>query len=159
MSYRVLRLSTDSSVSIVAVIVPVVVAANNFALVTLIVPLSTVRFWSVSDIKPLLSLVRSVVNAASSPVLIVAPELREKTVAPVSDVDLPVAVLACAIAPFKSAMLIVLSLTVAVARDANEFAENWLATLALFPAVNNVFSSEAVPVRAVTESAVIVPVV
>ena len=89
--------------------------------------------------------------------LIVAPELREKTVAPVSDVDLPVAVLACAIAPFKSARLIVLSLTVAVARDANEFAENWLATLALFPAVNNVFNTEAVPVRAVTESAVIVP--
>ena len=148
-----------SVVVIDAVTVPVVVADNKFALSTLMAPLSTVRFWSVSDIKPLVSLSSSVVNAASFPVLIVAPELMEKTVAPAASVDLPVAVLACAIAPFRSTILIVLSLTVAVARDANEFAENWLATLALFPAVNNVFNTEAVPVRAVTESAVIVPVV
>ena len=53
MSYRVLRLSTDSVVAIVAVIVPVVAAANNIALATLIDPLSTVRFWSVRVIKPL----------------------------------------------------------------------------------------------------------
>ena len=44
MSYRVLRLSTDSVAVISAVIVPVVVAANNIALATLIVPLSTVIF-------------------------------------------------------------------------------------------------------------------
>ena len=62
--------------------------------------------------------------------MIVAPELREKTVAPVSDVDLPVAVLACAIAPFKSAMLITNgvemwpTLTVTVASEENEFSEN-----------------------------------
>ena len=57
-----------------------VVAFNKFALSTLIVPLLTVRFWSVIAILPLVSLVRRVVNAASSPVVIVAPELTEKTV-------------------------------------------------------------------------------
>ena len=58
-------------------------------------------------------------NADSAPVLIVAPALREKTV-PVP----AVAVFAALIAPFKSATLKVLSLTVAVVNDVNEFPEN-----------------------------------
>ena len=43
-------------------------------------PLLTVRFWSVIAIFPFVSLVRRVVNAASSHVVIVAPEPTEKTV-------------------------------------------------------------------------------
>ena len=61
-----------------------VVPFNEFALSTLIVPLLTVRFWSVIAILPLSSLVSRVVNAASSPVVIVAPESTEKTVDAVS---------------------------------------------------------------------------
>ena len=90
-------------------------------------------------------------NADSAPVLIVAPALREKTVL-VPDV----AVFAALIAPFKSATLKVLSLTVAVASDSNELVENSDVT---FPAVSNVFRTDAVPVTAVTELAVITPVV
>ena len=81
--------------------------------------------------------------------LIVAPALREKTVL-VPDV----AVFAALIAPFKSATLKVLSLTVAVASDSNESVENCDVT---FPAVSNVFRTDAVPVTAVTELAVIAP--
>ena len=83
--------------------------------------------------------------------MIVAPALREKTVL-VPDV----AVFAALIAPFKSATLKVLSLTVAVASDSNESVENSDVT---FPAVSNVFSSDAVPVISDTELAVITPVV
>ena len=67
--------------SIADVIVPVVVAANKIALATLIDPLLTVRFWSVIAILPLSSWPRRAVNSASSPVVIVAPEATEKTVA------------------------------------------------------------------------------
>ena len=55
-------------------------AFNKFALSTLIVPLLTVRFWSAIAILPFCSLVSRVLNAASSPVVIVAPEPTEKTV-------------------------------------------------------------------------------
>ena len=77
--------------------------------------------------------------------LIVAPALREKTVLVVA-----------LIAPFKSSTLKVLSLTVAVVNDENEFPENCSIS---FPAVSNVFSSDAVPVISDTELAVITPVV
>ena len=63
-----------------AVTVPVVVSFNKFALSTLIVPLLTVRFWSVIDILPFPSWPRRAVNSASSHVVIVAPEATEKTV-------------------------------------------------------------------------------
>ena len=58
-------------------------------------------------------------NADWSPVLIVAPALREKPVLVPA-----VAVFAALIAPLKSATLKVLSLTVAVASDSNELVEN-----------------------------------
>ena len=77
--------------------------------------------------------------------LIVAPALREKTVFVVA-----------LIAPFKSSTFKVLPLTVAVVNDENEFPENCSKS---FPAVSNVFSSDAVPVISDTELAVITPVV
>ena len=40
----------------------------------------TLRFWSVMAILPFDSFVSRVLNAASSPVVIVAPEATEKTV-------------------------------------------------------------------------------
>ena len=75
--------------------------------------------------------------------LIVAPALREKTVLVVA-----------LIAPFKSSTLKVLSLTVAVVNDENEFPENCSKS---FPAVSNIFSSDAVPVISDTELAVFTP--
>ena len=100
---------------IAAVTVPVVVAFNKFALSTLIVPLLTVRFWSVIAILPFDSFVSRVLNAASSPVVIVAPESTEKTV----DVP-PVAVFAWVIESFKSATDIDVPLTATVARSLND---------------------------------------
>ena len=93
-----------------------VVSFNAFALSTLIVPLLTVRFWSVISILPLSSLVSRVVNAASSPVVIVAPELTEKTVV----VGSVVAVFAWVIESFKSATDIDVPLTATVARSLND---------------------------------------
>ena len=92
-----------------------VVSFNAFALSTLIVPLLTVRFWSVIAILPASSLLSRVVNAASSPVVIVAPEPTEKTV-----VVPPVAVFAWVIESFKSATDTEVSHTVTVARSLND---------------------------------------
>ena len=93
-----------------------VVPFNQFALSTLIVPLLTVRFWSVIAILPASSLLSRVVNAASSPVVIVAPELTEKTVVGGS----VVAVFAWVIESFKSATDIDVPLTATVARSLND---------------------------------------
>ena len=95
-----------------------VVSFNEFALSTLIVPLLTVRFWFVIAILPASSLLSRVVNAASSPVVIVAPELTEKTVV----VGSVVAVFAWVIESFKSATDIDVPLTATVARLWNEVA-------------------------------------
>ena len=79
-------------------------------------PLLTVRFWSVIAILPASSLLSRVVNAASSPVVIVAPELTEKTVV----VGSVVAVFAWVIESFKSATDIDVPLTATVARSLND---------------------------------------
>ena len=125
---------TMSSTATVAVTTPVVASFNKFAVATLIVPLLTVRFWSVIAILPFVSFVSRVLNAASSPVVIVAPESNEKTV-----VVPPVAVFAWVIESFKSANDIDAPLTATVARLWNDVEVKLLEVL--FPAVNNVLIS------------------
>ena len=103
---KVARLSTVESVAISAVTVPSVIASRSFAVVTLKVPDSTIKFWFVIVSWPFSTFVRRVVNADSSPVLIVAPSLRENVVIATSS---SFKVFDVSIAKFKSVRLNVLS--------------------------------------------------